>query len=671
MIDKKAIRVALVGRPNTGKSSLFNRLTGLRQKVGNYPGVTMEKTMGLSKWAPGVLAEIIDLPGIYSLHASSVDEQVVMDSLLNDDVGEKIDVVIGLADGTNLKTCLFVFTQIIDLGIPAVLAITMTDQMERRGMELQVSDLSESLGVPISLINARSGQGIDQLRADVLKATSSSKGPFFQPGGLHLQWVNQVDQDHDFNSVYKSWLYGLSSTVYSDLINNTGRTPARVRADEAIKRYRLVNDWLRQFFHTDPGKDRRWTARLDKWIVNPIWGSVILFGLLFIIFQALFYGSETPMNFIDDQFAHLSNFLSGILPSSFLSHLITNGIIPGISGVLIFIPQIALLFGFIALLEESGYMARVVFIMDRFMRPFGLSGKSVVPMVSGTACAIPAIMSTRNMENSRERWLAIAVTPLITCAARLPVYALLISLVIPDQSFFGMSLRGLVLFGLYLIGFVTALLGSALLTKIMPTAKVNPFLLEMPSYRLPQLKNVAHAILNRTKSFVSEAGKIILAISVVLWFFASFGPGKAPDFNQDYVAIPIEDSYVGKMGKAIEPVMKPLGFDWKVSIAVLSSFVAREVFVGTMATLYSVDDNEKSSIREQMAKQKNPVTGEPYFNLAVGVSLLLFYAFAMQCMSTYAVVARETRSHKFAAIQFLILGILAYGAAFLAYSALA
>ncbi|CAI8315522.1 MAG: Fe(2+) transporter FeoB [Owenweeksia sp. TMED14] len=671
MSEKKAIRVALVGRPNTGKSSLFNRLTGLNQKVGNYPGVTMEKTMGLSKWAPGILAEVIDLPGIYSLHSSSKDEQVVMDSLLNENSEEKIDVVIGLADGTNLKTCLFVFTQVIDLGIPAVLAVTMIDEMERKGMELQVSKLSESLGVSISLINARTGEGIEGLRANVINSNPSDKAPFFQPGGLHLQWIDKVLQDKKFDLIYKSWLFGLNTPDYNDLINTTGRSVARIRADEAIKRYRIVNQWLREFFITHPGKDRRWTARLDKWIVSPVWGSVILFGLMFLIFQVLFFGSEAPMNFIDDQVANLSNYLTKTLPSGFLTHLLTNGVMPGIAGVLIFIPQIALLFGFIALLEESGYMARVVFIMDRFMRPFGLSGKSVVPMVSGTACAIPAIMSTRNMENSRERWLAIAVTPLITCAARLPVYALIISLVIPDQSFFGMSLRGIVLFSLYLIGFITALLGSALLNKLMPKVKSNPFLLEMPSYRLPQLRNVGIAVINRTKSFVSEAGKIILAISVVLWFFASFGPDKSPDFTKDHVAIPIEDSYIGKMGKAIEPVMKPLGFDWKVSIAVLSSFVAREVFVGTMATLYSVDDDEVSSVREQMAKQKDPKTGEPYFNLAVGISLLLFYAFAMQCMSTYAVVARETRSHKFAAIQFLVLGILAYAAAFFAYSLLA
>ena len=671
MIEKKAIRVALVGRPNTGKSSLFNRLTGLSQKVGNYPGVTMEKRSGLIKLAPGVLAEIIDLPGIYSLHPSSPDEQVVMDSFLNEKVDEKIDVVIGLADGTNLKTCLFVFTQVIDLGIPALLAVTMSDEMERKGMELDVSGLSESLGVPITLINGRLGHGIEELQNNLLNASSSTNIPFFQPGGLHLEWINKVSEDNNFDLPYKSWLYGLCGSEYEELISSTGKTVARARADEAIKRYRKVNEWLREFFIKHPGKDRRWTARLDKWAVNPIWGSIILVALMFLLFQALFFGSEAPMNFIDDQFARLSNILESNLPNGFFSHLITNGIIPGVAGVLIFIPQIAILFGLISLLEESGYMSRVVFIMDRFMRPFGLSGKSVVPMVSGTACAIPAIMSTRNMENSREKWLSIAVAPLITCAARLPVYALLISLVIPDQTLFGLSLRGLVLFSLYMTGFFAALLGSAALNKIVPKAKSNPFLLEMPSYRVPQLRNVGHTIINRTKSFVTEAGKIILAISIILWFFASFGPGKTPDFTQDYEAIPIEDSYVGKMGKAIEPVMKPLGFDWKVSIAVLSSFVAREVFVGTMATLYSVDDNEKSSIREQMAKQKNQDTGEPYFNLAVGVSLLLFYAFAMQCMSTYAVVARETRSHKFAAIQFLILGILAYGAAFLSYSVLA
>lgn len=671
MVDKKALRVALVGRPNTGKSSLFNRLTGLSQKVGNYPGVTMEKRTGLIKLAPGVLAEIIDFPGIYSLHPSSPDEQVVMDSFLNENVDEKIDVVIGLADGTNLKTCLFVFTQIMDLGIPAVLAVTMSDEMERKGMELDVSGLSESLGVPITLVNGRLGHGIKELQDNVLTASVSQNIPFFQPGGLHLEWINKVSEDKNFDIPYKSWLFGLRGSEYEKLISSTGKTIARARADEAIKRYRRVNEWLREFFVTHPGKDRRWTARLDRWVVNPFWGSIILLILMFLLFQALFFGSEAPMNFIDDQFAQLSNILKSNLPNGFLSHLITNGIIPGIAGVLIFIPQIGILFGLISLLEESGYMSRVVFIMDRFMRPFGLSGKSVVPMISGTACAIPAIMSTRNMENSREKWLSIAVAPLITCAARLPVYALLISLVIPNQTLFGLSLRGLVLFSLYMIGFFAALLGSAALNKIIPKAHSNPFLLEMPSYRVPQLRNVGHTIINRTKSFVTEAGKIILAISVVLWFFASFGPGKTPDFTEDYEAIPIEDSYVGKMGKAIEPVMKPLGFDWKVSIAVLSSFVAREVFVGTMATLYSVDDNEKSSIREQMAKQKDPETGEPYFNLAVGVSLLLFYAFAMQCMSTYAVVARETRSHKFAAIQFLILGILAYGASFLSYSILA
>ena len=669
MPDKKALRIALVGRPNTGKSSLFNRLTGLNQKVGNYPGITMERTTGLAKWAPGVLAEVIDLPGVYSLHASSTDEEVVMEALLQEAPEERIDRVIGLADGTNLKTCLFVFSQVLDLGLPAVLAVTMRDEMERRGMELKTEELAATLGCAVILVNTRTGEGLDALREAVLRAEPSGKLPFFQPGGLHLRWLAQVQEDQSMALPYRAWLWGLKEAQVgkSDRLQ---QPPPRARTDEAIQRYRQVNQWLRAFFVADPVKDRRWTARLDRVVVHPIWGSVILFGLLFLLFQGLFYGSEAPMNFIDDQLAALSTWLTDHLPSGFLAHLLSHGVVPGIAGVLMFIPQIALLFAFISLLEESGYMARVVFIMDRFMRPFGLSGKSVVPMVSGTACAIPAIMSTRNMENSRERFLAIAVTPLITCSARLPVYALLIGLVIPNSAWMGMNLRGVVLLGLYALGFVAALGGSALLHRWMPAKKTPAFLLEMPPYRWPQGRNVLSAVWNRTKSFVTEAGKIILAISIILWFLASFGPNRTPDFTQERAPLPIEESYIGYAGKAIEPVMAPLGFDWKVSVAVVSSFVAREVFVGTMATLYSVDDEDNTTIRAQMAREVNPRTGQPYFTLAVGVSLLLFYAFAMQCASTFAVVARETKSYRFAVIQFIVLGALAYGVAWIAYAML-
>jgi ferrous iron transport protein B len=669
MPDKKALRIALVGRPNTGKSSLFNRLTGLNQKVGNYPGVTMERTTGLAKWAPGVLAEVIDLPGVYSLHASSTDEEVVMDALLQEAPEERIDRVIGLADGTNLKTCLFVFSQVLDLGIPAVLAVTMRDEMERRGMELKTEELSETLGCAVILVNTRTGDGLDALREAVLRAEPSPKLPFFQPGGLHLRWLAQVQEDQSMAMPYRAWLWGLkeSQKPHSTTIQ---QPPQRARTDEAIQRYRQVNQWLRDFFEADPVNDRRWTARLDRVVVHPVWGSFILFGLLFLLFQGLFYGSEAPMNFIDDQLAALSTWLTSVGPPGFLMHLVSKGVLPGIAGVLMFIPQIALLFGFISLLEESGYMARVVFIMDRFMRPFGLSGKSVVPMVSGTACAIPAIMSTRNMENSRERFLAIAVTPLITCSARLPVYALLIGLVIPNSSFLGMNFRGVVLLALYALGFVAALAGSAILNRWMPAKKTPAFLLEMPPYRWPQGRNVITSVWNRTKSFVTEAGKIILAISILLWFLASFGPNKAPDFTQERAPLAIEESYIGHAGKAIEPIMAPLGFDWKVSVAVVSSFVAREVFVGTMATLYSVDDEDNATIRAQMAREVDPRTGQPYFTLAVGVSILLFYAFAMQCMSTFAVVARETQSYRFAIIQFLVLGLLAYGVAWVAYALL-
>ena len=671
MPDKKALRIALVGRPNTGKSSLFNRLTGMNQKVGNYPGVTMERTTGLSKWAPGVLAEVIDLPGVYSLHASSTDEEVVMNALFQTAPEEKIDRVIGLADGTNLKTCLFVFSQVLDLGLPAVLAVTMVDEMERRGMELKVEELSGTLGCPVVLVNTRTGDGLDALRTAVLEAEPSKRTPFFQPGGVHLRWLAQVQEEQHLAVPYRAWLWGLNHVESSAGIEQeSGKPPQRARTDEAIQRYRQVNQWLRQFFVADPVKDRRLTARLDRVVVHPVWGSIVLFGLLFILFQALFYGSEAPMNFIDDQIAAFSSWTQDHLPGGFFTHLLTNGVLPGIAGVLMFIPQIALLFAFISLLEESGYMARVVFILDRFMRPFGLSGKSVVPMVSGTACAIPAILSTRNMENRRERWLAIAVTPLITCSARLPVYALIIGLVIPDVVFIGLNVRGVVLLGLYALGFLAALIGSAFLNRFAKEKKAPTFLLEMPPYRLPQFRNVFTAVWNRTKSFVTEAGKIILAISVVLWFFASFGPNRSPDFTKDREPIAIESSYIGHMGKAIEPVMEPLGFDWKVSVAVLSSFVAREVFVGTMATLYSVDDEDHATIRAQMARQVDPTTGRPYFTMAVGVSLMLFYAFAMQCMSTFAVVVRETKSYRFAILQFLAFGLLAYLASWLAFGLL-
>jgi ferrous iron transport protein B len=466
---------------------------------------------------------------------------------------------------------------------------------------------------------------------------------------------------------YRAWLDGLSDPDFAESVRASGRSPERARADEAIQRYRWVNQWLRKVYHYDPVRDRRAAARFDRIVVHPVWGSVFLFGVLFVLFQALFYGASVPMDAIDGGIANLASWLHGVLPSGFLNHFITSGLLPGIAGVLIFLPQIALLFFSIALLEETGYMARVVFIMDRFMRPFGLSGKSVVPLVSGTACAIPAVMSTRNMESARERWLAIAVTPLMTCSARLPVYALIIGLVVPNTPWLGISLQGLTLFGLYALGFAAALVGSALLNRMVPRQKATHFLMEMPPYRMPIARNVATAVWTRSRSFVVEAGKIIVSISIVLWFLANSGPKGLPDFSASYEPMPIEESYLGSIGRGIQPVLAPLGYDWKISVAIASSFVAREVFVGTMATLYSVDGDDIAPVRARMADEINPDTGKPYFNLAVGVSLLVFYAFALQCMSTLAVVVRETRSWRFAILQFTAYAAVAYAAAWIAF----
>lgn len=671
MEAKQSLRIAMVGRPNTGKSTLFNQLTGMNQKVSNYPGVTMERTSGLTKLAPGQLAEIIDLPGIYSLHPSSADEAVVMDSLLNVHEEGEVDVVIGVADGTNLKTCLFVFSQVLDLGIPAVLVITMADDMAHRGLVLDHAALGESLGCEVLIVNARTGEGMEAIQPAIIRAKASPHAPFFQPGGIHLQWLAALQEGDEY--IYKTWLRSLSQPAHEAKIRESGRGPKRLRADEAIQRYRQVNRWLGSFLTSYPEQDRRFSTKVDRLLVHPLWGSVVLFGLLFVIFQALFYGSEGPMVAIDEMITSLSQSINAKLPGGFFTHMITHGLMPGITGGLMFVPQIAMLFGFIALLEESGYMSRVVFMMDRFMRPFGLSGKSVVPMISGTACAIPAILSTRNMEDGRERWLAIAVTPFITCSARIPVYALIIGLVIPDMALMGINLRGLVLFGLYFLGFAAALAAAALLNRWKRSqvkVKVPDFLLEMPEYRWPQPRNVGMMIWRQTSSFVKEAGKIIVAISVILWFAASFGPDHAADFTQDRVSVPIEESYIGIAGQFIEPVMRPLGYDWKISVAILSSFVAREVFVGTMATLYSVGDEGIESIHATLASQINPETGEAFFSLPMGISLLLFYAFAMQCMSTLVVVARESRSWTLALTQFVLMSLFAYVVAWAAFVAL-
>ena len=696
----KQINVALIGNPNTGKSSVFNILTGLNQKVGNYPGITVEKKQGTCQLERNLKAHIIDLPGTYSLNASSLDENVVIELLLNKKDKDYPDVAVVIADIENLKRNLLLFTQIKDLGIPTILAINMADRMKRKAISLNIKELEEKLGTKIVLISSRNKTGIETLKSLISNYNSLSLTPCINSSKIAPEYFERLQKTFPSQDLYKLWLVVTQDVNFGKLNRKkiNGIQPfqtesitnlKRLQQKETIARYQFINDTLKETLSIDSKNAKDLRSRFDKILTHKFWGYVIFFSILLLIFQAIFDWSTYPMDFIDYLFTWLSEWLKINLPPGVFSNLITEGIIPGLGGIVIFIPQIAFLFLFISILEESGYMSRVVFLMDRIMRRFGLSGKSVVPLVSGTACAIPAIMATRNIENWKERLITILVTPFITCAARLPVYLIIISLVIPEGRVLGIiSLQGLTLLILYGLGFAAAIIAAYTLDKYLHIKSKSFFVIEMPNYKLPLLKNVGITVLEKTKSFVFGAGKIILAISIILWVMGSYGPG---DFNQaeeivlqqteqenlsqEELAIKLssfklENSYIGIVGKFIEPAVRPLGYDWKIGIALISSFAAREVFIGTLATMYSVGNDEVETIKERMAAEINPSSGAPLFNLASGISLLLFYAFAMQCMSTLAIVKRETNSWKWPLWQLLSMTALAYIVALAAYQIL-
>jgi ferrous iron transport protein B len=692
------INVALIGNPNTGKTSVFNQLTGLNQQVGNYPGITVEKKIGFCKLPNNFKANILDLPGTYSLNASSIDENVVIELLLNKNDKLFPDVVLLITDVENLKRNLLLFTQIKDLEIPTILVINMSDRMDYKGISLDIPYLEEHLKTKIALISSRKSLGISELKNLIVNYKSISTEPCLNASNIDVEYFNKLRTTFPNQLLYKLWLVITQDVNFLNLERNEIRSSftkshsdlKRLQQKETIKRYQFINDVLKVGQKIDTSKAKDFRTKLDRVLTHKIWGYVIFFVILFVIFQSIFEWSKIPMDFIDSTFAALSSVANEMLPAGVLTNLISQGIIPGIGGILIFIPQIAFLFLFISILEESGYMSRVVFLMDKIMRKFGLSGKSVVPLISGTACAIPAIMATRNIENWKERLITILVTPFTTCSARLPVYAIIIGLVIPDERFFGiLNMQGLTLMFLYLLGFGSAIFSAYLLNKILKIKGKTYFVVEMPNYKLPLFKNVAINVIEKTKSFVFGAGKIILAISVILWFLASNGPSSAFDNAEKIVtekhqkanqklhpthlqseidSYKLEQSYIGILGKTIEPVIQPLGYDWKIGIAVLSSFAAREVFVGTLATIYSVggSDNE-DTIKNKMKAEVNPITGEKIFNFASGISLLLFYAFAMQCASTLAVTKKETNTWKWPIAQLVFMSGLAYLVAFIAY----
>ncbi|PRP67576.1 ferrous iron transport protein B [Nonlabens agnitus] len=700
----RSINVALIGNPNTGKTSLFNRLTGLNQKVGNYPGITVEKKEGVCKLDRGLKAHILDLPGTYSLNTSSLDESVVVETLLNRNSRDFPDVAVVVSDIENLKRNLLLFTQIKDLEIPTILVINMADRMERKAITLDIEQMEIELNTKVVLISARKNRGIDDLKDAITQYKTLKTDPCVNASVIDPEYFERLRKAYPQQLVYKLWLVITQDVNFGKVDRNrdfdqlksgsfnikSEEDLKRLQHKETVVRYQFINGLLKKVLTVDQLHAKDLRSKLDRVLLHKVWGYLIFFLILLVIFQAIYDWSSYPMDWIDQLFASFSAITASSLPAGPLTSLIAEGIIPGLGGIVIFIPQIAFLFFFISLLEESGYMSRVVFLMDHIMKKFGLSGKSVVPLVSGTACAIPAVMATRNIEDWKERLITILVVPFTTCSARLPVYLIIIALVIPDQDLWWIfNLQGLTLMLLYLLGFGAAIFSAWVLNKVLPIKRKTFFVMEMPAYKLPMGKNVLITVIEKTKSFVLGAGKIIMAISIVLWVLASYGLGEQftnadeivtqqyasqnlsqTELDQKIASHELEHSFIGYIGKAIEPAVRPLGYDWKIGIAIVSSFAAREVFVGTLATIYSVESSEEETIKNRMQAETNPILGGPLFTFASGISLLLFYAFAMQCMSTLAIVKRETNGWKWPAVQFTAMTLIAYFAALGAFQIL-
>ena len=693
---KKKINIALVGNPNSGKSSLFNVLTGLNQKVGNFPGVTVDKKTGQCVISETLSATFIDLPGTYSLYPKRADEWVAYKVLLQQDEDIKPDMVLLVADASNLKRNLLFCSQIIDLKIPVVLALSMMDLAGNKGTQIDIAGLERELGVPVVSINPRKGKGIPQLKKIIDQTAAdhiSAPREFINNMGLSEDSISSVKNLYPTISNYTALHYLINHEHFKlgnliqekiEAIEEENKfNPTRTQAEEIMQRYHRIKHIMQQtVVESDPLKKALFTEKLDHILLDRKWGYLILLAVLFLLFQSVFWVAHYPMDGIEWLFGQLSGFLGNHLPPSWWSDLLINGVVAGLSGIMVFVPQIMILFGLITLLEDTGYMARISFLTDKLMRKVGLNGKSVMPMISGLACAVPAIMSARNIENRKERLLTIMVTPLMSCSARLPVYTILIALVIPSKFYLGfISLQGLVMMCLYLLGTVMALIVSFVMKWFINITEKSYFILELPVYRAPRWKNALTTMVEKAKIFVFEAGKVIMVISLLLWVLSTYGPPQkmaavttkyeqlinekpeqAVELNRLRKTELLQTSFAGTLGKAIEPAIRPLGYDWKIGIALITSFAAREVFVGTMATLYSVGEgteDNSSTLRQKMKAAVKP-DGTKVYTLASGLSLLVFYVLAMQCMSTLAVVKRETRSWKWPAIQLVYMTGLAY-----------
>ncbi|HJP63315.1 MAG TPA: ferrous iron transport protein B [Mucilaginibacter sp.] len=695
------LKVALVGNPNTGKSTLFNVLTGLNQKIGNFPGVTVDKKTGICDLPDGRHAQIIDLPGTYSLYPKSRDESIVFSVLADRSNALRPDLVVVILDASNLKRNLLLYTQVADLKIPVIVALNMMDLAKKADITIDINVFALKLGVPVVPISARKIEGIDKLKQAIAYANKIAlQEDTIDVEAVAPQLIAQIGKEIEVENPYfalqlahqhetLSFLTQAQSDRIEELEHEFSFHSQKAQASETIARYNFINDLLYDTVtKKETAHDQTISNKIDKILTHKTFGFLIFFAILLFIFQSIFAWSAYPMQLIADFFVWLQGALHRLLPSGPATSMVVDGVLGGLSGVMVFIPQIAILFGFISILEDTGYMSRVTFMMDRIMRKVGLNGKSVVPLIGGFACAVPSIMSTRNIENWKDRMITIMVTPLVTCSARLPVYTLLIALVVPNRNVWWIfNMQGLALTGMYLFSLVSAVTVAFVMKYILKARERGYFIMELPVYRMPRWKNVGHSMYDRAKAFVLQAGKVIIAVSVILWVLASYGPGdrfdkieqkykqrqytqhlNADDLDRAVASEKLENSYAGALGHAIEPVIRPLGFDWKIGIALITSFAAREVFVGTMATIYSVDgDAEKiESVQQKMHTAKNP-DGTPVFTAAVAFSLMMFYAFAMQCASTVAVVYRETKNWRWPAAQFAYMTVLAYVASFITY----
>ena len=686
---EKKRKIALVGNPNSGKTSLFNQLTGLKQKVGNYPGVTVSKRSGKIKLPNDETCELIDLPGTYSLSSKNEDEKVVQDILLNPSSPSFPDAVVIVVDGTNLARNLFFASQVIELGIPTVLAVNMIDIIEKGGDTLKLEEMSAFFDIPTLGISARKGKGIDRLLELLSEPiTPSSKSLFDEKKfssllGDSATFFESKTPYMLFKQINNASSF-LSDEKEEQLKEVTSKNEYEALKEEILEindRVVAVNKATNKFYIEKEKKNKTTlTDKIDAYATHPFWGILIFLSVFFIIFQAIFSFAQYPMDFINDGVVDLGIWVGNLLPDSWFADFISDGIFAGLAGVLVFVPQIMILFGLIAILEDTGYLSRVSFMTDGLLKRFGMNGKSVIPLVGGFACSIPAIMAARSIENKRERFITIFITPLMACSARLPVYVFLVSFIAPDDYLWGfISIQGLYMMGLYLLGFVVALMVALVINIFTKTDSDGSFILELPNYKIPSLRNAVNAMINKGKIFVVQAGKVILIASIVLWVLSYFGPGDRFEKIEDkYTTLiaendvyadslytkmsseKLENSYLGIMGKTIEPVIQPLGFDWKIGIAIVASFAAREVFVGTMSTIFSVEGGEENEKGLRAIK----------FSYATAFSLLIFYVFALQCMSTIAIVKQETGSWGVAGLQFVIFTGIAYLASWLTFTLL-